>query len=149
MQISQKSSYLTDKCTYKKVQAKMLWKTYNFGNEHENATRIVSLTQRNTKQLNISNLTKGNEIHEMKHAKKLRNKTKFYFWRNKTKRNETKFRCLFCFAKQAKFRETICLFRFVSCFAKQRKGCEMETLIGNKKPPSWFIQYTVTKPCSI
>jgi hypothetical protein len=45
-----------------------------------------------------------------------------------TKRNETKFRRLFCFAKQAKFRETILLFCFVSCFAKQKKRCEMETL---------------------
>jgi hypothetical protein len=45
-----------------------------------------------------------------------------------TKRNETKFRCFCCFAKQAKFRETTFLFRFVSCFAKQKKGCEMETL---------------------
>jgi hypothetical protein len=46
-----------------------------------------------------------------------------------TKRNETKFRCFCCFAKQAKFRETIFLFRFLSCFAKQKKGCEMETLL--------------------
>jgi hypothetical protein len=38
-----------------------------------------------------------------------------------TKQNETKFRSLFCFAKQAKFRETILLFRFVLCFAKQKK----------------------------
>jgi hypothetical protein len=41
-----------------------------------------------------------------------------------TKQNETKFRCLFCFAKQAKFRETILLFRFVSCFAKQKKDAK-------------------------
>jgi hypothetical protein len=45
-----------------------------------------------------------------------------------TKQNETKFRCFYCFAKQAKFRETNFLFRFVSCFAKQKKGCEMEII---------------------
>jgi hypothetical protein len=59
--------------------------------------------------------------------------TKQKFTSDKTKRNETKFRCLFCFAKQAKFRETTFLFRIVSCFAKQKKGCEMETLI-----PIWW-----------
>jgi hypothetical protein len=62
-----------------------------------------------------------------------RNQTKIYetkrnFTDDETKRNETKFRCFSCFAKQAKFRETIFLFRYVSCFAKQKKGCEMETL---------------------
>jgi hypothetical protein len=44
-----------------------------------------------------------------------------------TKRNETKFRCLFCFAKQAKFRE-ISRNNFVVslCFVfrETKKGCE-------------------------
>jgi hypothetical protein len=60
--------------------------------------------------------------------------TKQNFTFDETKRNETKFRCFLCFAKQAKFHETIFLFRFVSCFAKQKKGCEMETL---GRPPIW------------
>jgi hypothetical protein len=71
-------------------------------------------------------ITKENGIHEMKPEKN--HKTKRDFTSDETKRNETKFRYFVCFAKHAKFRETIVLFRFVSCFAKQKKGCEMETL---------------------
>jgi hypothetical protein len=50
--------------------------------------------------------------------------TKRNFTFDETKRNETKFRCLFCFTKQAKFCETILLFRFVLCFAKQKKDAK-------------------------
>jgi hypothetical protein len=45
-----------------------------------------------------------------------------------TKRNETKFRLLYCFAKHAKFRETGDEFRIVSCFAKLKKHAKLETL---------------------
>jgi hypothetical protein len=67
-----------------------------------------------------------NGIHETKPDKVYETKRNFTF--DETKRNETKFRCILCFAKQAKFRETIFLFRFVSCFAKHKNGSEMETL---------------------
>jgi hypothetical protein len=87
---------------------------------------------RNAKQINIWNLTKVNGIHETKQEKNYETKRNFTY--DETKRNETKFRCIYCFAKQAKFRETNLLFRFVSCFAKQKKGCEMETLVGKTKP---------------
>jgi hypothetical protein len=53
--------------------------------------------------------------------------TKRNFTLDETKRNEISL--FFCFAKQAKFRETSFLFRIVSCFAKQKKGSEMETLL--------------------
>jgi hypothetical protein len=82
---------------------------------------------RNAKQQNICSLTKVNGIHETKQEKNY--ETKQNLTSDETKRNETKFCCFYCFAKQAKFRETNVLFRFVSCFAKQKKGCEMETLI--------------------
>jgi hypothetical protein len=72
-------------------------------------------------------LNKGTWDSRNETSKKKIYETKRNFTFDETKRNETKFRCLFWFAKQAKFRETICLFRFVSCFAKQKKGCEMET----------------------
>jgi hypothetical protein len=66
---------------------------------------------RNAKQLNIRNLTKVNGIHETKLEKIYETKRNFNL--HETKRNETKFRCFLCFAKQAKFRETTFLFRFV------------------------------------
>jgi hypothetical protein len=74
---------------------------------------------RNAKQLKIRNVTKVNGTHEVKLEKIYETKRNFTFY--ETKRNETKFRSFLCFAKQAKFRETTCLFRFVSCFAKQKK----------------------------
>jgi hypothetical protein len=37
---------------------------------------------------------------------KKKNETKRNFTFDEIKRNETKFRCFYCFAKQAKFRET-------------------------------------------
>jgi hypothetical protein len=76
---------------------------------------------RNAKQINMWNFTK-----KIRFTK--RNQKKIAKW-NKilllTKQNETKFRCLFCFAKQAKFRETI----FCFVFRETKKGCEMETLV--------------------
>jgi hypothetical protein len=56
---------------------------------------------------NQKKITKGNEILLM------------------TKQYETKFRCFSCFAKQAKFRETIFCF---DLFRVSQKKCEMETL---------------------
>jgi hypothetical protein len=61
-----------------------------------------------------------------------RNQTKIYetkrnFTDDETKRNETKFRCFSCFAKQAKFRETIFCFAMFRV-SRNKKGCEMETL---------------------
>jgi hypothetical protein len=51
----------------------------NFHNILElNIIMQQELTQKNAKQLNISNLTKENEIHETK-PEKIRNETKFYF----------------------------------------------------------------------
>jgi hypothetical protein len=77
---------------------------------------------RKAKQLNIWNVTKENEIRGPKPDTNYETKRNFTF--DETKQNETKFRGLFCFAKQAKFRETIFLFRFVSCFAKQKKDAK-------------------------
>jgi hypothetical protein len=50
-------------------------------------------------------------------------KTKLYEYQ----RNETKFRLLYCFAKQTKFREIDIEFRLVSCFAKLKKHAKLET----------------------
>jgi hypothetical protein len=46
-----------------------------------------------------------------------------------TKRNEMKFRLLYCFAKQTKFHETDDEFRLVSCFVKLKIHAKLETLI--------------------
>jgi hypothetical protein len=131
----------------------MLWKTYNFATKvswlfrnmyRKTILLIPIMTIFSGKKflgllglglkievifgIDIWNVTEVNGIHEAKTGKKLRNETKFYFWRNKTKRNEISLFFLFRETYHTKFRETIFWFRFVSCFAKQKKWCEMETL---------------------
>jgi hypothetical protein len=88
----------------------------------EHATRIVSLSQRNAKQLNISNLKKENEIHATKPENHYETKRNFTF--DRTKRNFTVY-----FVSRNKRKNF--LFRFVLCFAKQKKWCELETLGNN------------------
>jgi hypothetical protein len=85
---------------------------------------VCHVAESYAKQLNIFNLTKVNGIPETNSEKNTKHNEILLL----TKQNETKFCCFYCFAKQAKFCETVFGFRFVSGFAKQKKGCEMETL---------------------
>jgi hypothetical protein len=102
-------------------------KNLGLGLKFEVVFRIGFLTQ---KCETTKNMKLNKEKWDLRNETRKKNyETKQNFTFDVTKRNETKFRCLFCFAKQAKFREKIFLFRFVSCFAKQKKGCEMETLV--------------------
>jgi hypothetical protein len=63
---------------------------------------------------------------KLKQKKNYETKRNFSF--DETKRNETKFRCFYCFTKQAKFRETIFCFALF-CVSRNKKVCEMETLL--------------------
>jgi hypothetical protein len=72
--------------------------------------------------------------------KKFTNATKFYFWRN-----ETKFRCFLCSAKQVKFRETTFVSLFL-CFAKQKKDAKWKPYVlytysihPDAKCPEWNL----------
>jgi hypothetical protein len=60
-----------------------------------------------------------------------------------TKRNETKFREIYCFAKHAKFRETSDEFCLVSCFAKLKKHAKLETLVIISHTFSWDCPFNV------
>jgi hypothetical protein len=97
-------------------------------NFHNNLELNIKMQQelfhwlRNAKQLNIWNLTKENEIHETKADKNYETKRNFTF--DETKRNETKFRCLFCFAKQAKFRETVFCFALFRVSRNKKKDAK-------------------------
>jgi hypothetical protein len=88
-------------------------------------------------------LNKGKWDSRNETRKKVQNKTKFYFWRNKTKQNKTKFRCFYCFVKQAKFCETNFLFRFVLCFAKQKKDAKWKPYTdAEKRETTKYINLT-------
>jgi hypothetical protein len=93
-------------------------KNLGIGLKFEVVIRIGFLTQKceTTKYMKL-NKEKWDSRNETR--KKLRNETNFYFWRKK--RNETKFRCLFCFAKQAKFRETIFFVSLCFMFRETKK----------------------------
>jgi hypothetical protein len=78
---------------------------------------MVSLT-RKCETTKLIKLNKGKWDSQIKTRKNTKRNEIFLL----TKQNETKFRCFYCFAKQAKFRETIF---FVSlCFVKQKKDAK-------------------------
>jgi hypothetical protein len=95
---------------------------------------------RNAKQLNIWNLTKVNGIHETKQEKKY--ETKFYFWRNKTKRNEISLFLLFRETSEISRNKFVVSLCFV--FRETKKGCEMETppaaATGTVRPPIFHLR---------
>jgi hypothetical protein len=69
----------------------------------------------------LNGLTKKNEIHETK-PEKITKRNEILLLTKQTKRNETKFRCLFCFAKQAKqFCVSLC-FVFRETKKRMRNG---------------------------
>jgi hypothetical protein len=91
------------------------------GLKFEVVFRIGFLTQKfeTTKYMKL-NKEKWDSQNETR--KKLRNKMKFYFWRNKTKQNEISL--LILFRETSKILRNNFLFRFVLCFAKQKKDAK-------------------------
>jgi hypothetical protein len=79
---------------------------------------------RNSKQINIWNLTKVNGIHETKQEKNY--ETKRNFTSDETKRNEISLYLLFQETSEILWNKFVVLLCFVFCETK--KGCEMETL---------------------
>jgi hypothetical protein len=103
--------------------------------KHYNAT-IVSPTQKckTTKYMKL-NTGKWNSRNE--NRPNLRNETKFYSWRNKTKRNEISLFLLFRETSEISRNNFFLSLCFV--FRETKKGCEMETLVLCKENHRWTI----------